>query len=354
MGYINFRVGKLKKSGEMSRAQAHNQRTGFCDNTDKTRAFLNQQLMPCVPDYEKFVEERIASSPRYTKVGVRSDAVKMLDLEFRVSAEEMSANPHFDLDEFCRLTKEWVCKTFGEDNVADLVLHMDEGYGVQNGELKCAPHIHALVVPMTKDGRLSASSYIGSPELLRGMQTEVAAQYSSLKLKRGLEKSVATHTEMKEFYGMVHSAREVSLPEPGDRETACQYATRIAPSIRKRQSQDLADKLKLERERDEALTRVRQLEAGQNIDKEAIEKARAELKKREETLRDKESYIKKNMAALTQWQDVLAGLKSSDITEDERKAFLDVAQKALAYRESERAKNNDDAIETPSNKTEIG
>ena len=41
MGYINFRVGKMK-GATLSRAQKHNQRTGFCENTDESRRELNR------------------------------------------------------------------------------------------------------------------------------------------------------------------------------------------------------------------------------------------------------------------------------------------------------------------------
>lgn len=330
MGYINFRTGKIKTSAGMGVARSHNQREAFCDNADPSRKWMNKQIMPCVPNYDEFFRERIASSPLYQgKKQPRADAVRALDLEFRVNAEEMDENPRFDLDEFCRITKEWVCETFGAENVADLVLHMDEGYGEHGGSLKCAPHIHAVVVPMIQDGRLSAAEFIGSPKKLQAMQSEVAERYKSIGLKRGMQGSVARHNEMKDFYGWVHAARIVNLPEPGEHETARQYAARVRPELQKMQSQQLGDLLRVQRERDEAQTRVKQLTQGKNIGEDELKRAREELEKRERELRDREQMSTKDRSALQQWRDVLQGLGLAGLSADERQAFMQVAEKAL-------------------------
>lgn len=330
MGYINFAIEKLKSPAKISQARMHNQRIAFCENTDKTRQFLNKQLMPAAPDYNEFIERRIEASPLYQDgKRPRKDAVKVLDMEFRVSAEEMHENPYFDLDTFCAKTREWVIKTFGAENVMDLVLHMDEGYGEHGGELKCAPHIHALVVPMTKDGRLAASEFIGSPQKLSKMQTAVADNYKSMHLKRGMERSVATHVEMKDFYGWVHDARVVDLPEPGEKETAVQYFTRIKPEIQKLQSQHLAESLKLQRSLDEAQTRVKQLELGKNTEAADLEKARAELRRQEAEIKARAKELETEHAALRQWKDVLAGLNAPSVTAQKKTEFLSIAKLAL-------------------------
>ncbi len=350
MGYINFRVQKIKGGAMMGRVRMHNQRIAYCENTDASRRFMNKQIMECAPDYEEFFEKRIADSPVYTDGKMpRADAVHALDLEFRVSAEEMSENPFFDLDKFCDETRRWVCNTFGADNVVDMVLHMDEGYGVQNGEMKFAPHIHAIVVPMTKDGRLSASEFIGTPQKLKDIQTSVAKQFEPMKLKRGLEGSVATHVAMKDYYGWVNAARVVDLPEPGEHEPAKQYAARIKPEIQKMQSQHLNDTLKLQRARDEALTIVNQLRSGKDTQKEELDKAKAELEKREREFKEQSAQFRKDYKALRDWQDVLRGL--STVSADEKEVFLSVAGKALeagrAAREAEEQARDDDLFVQP-------
>lgn len=340
MGYIAFRVDKIKTSAGLSIARAHNQREGFCENADAGRQFLNRQLMPCASDYARFVDDRLASSPLFADgKQPRGDAVRAMELIFRVGAEEMDENPYFDLDRFCELTKKWVCEKFGAENVADLVLHMDEGYGEHGGSLKCAPHIHAVVVPMTKDGRLSASEYIGNPRKLQALQSEVAAQFKELHLKRGLKGSVAKPHEMKDFYGWVHAARTVDLPEPGEHETARQYAMRIKPEVQKIQSQRLDELLKAQRERDEAVTHLKQLQGGTNTLEDELKQARAELEKREREVAAREKALAKDVDALTQWKDLYRGLTSANISPEDKMVFMKVANIALndgrAAREAE-------------------
>lgn len=330
MGYITFRVEKIKTSAGLSIARAHNQREGFCENADASRKFLNRQLMPCASDYLQFANDRIASSPLFGGgKQPRGDAVRAMELIFRVSAEEMDENPYFDLDRFCELAQKWVCDKFGAENVADLVLHMDEGYGEHGGSLKCAPHIHAVIVPMTKDGRLSASEYIGNPRKLQSLQSEVAAQFKELHLKRGLKGSVAKPHEMKDFYGWVHEARTVDLPTPGEHETARQYATRIKPEVQKIQSQRLDELLKMQRERDEAVTRLKQLQGGTNSLEDELKRAKDELQKRERELAEREKSLAKDEDALTQWKDLYRGLTSANISPEDKMVFMRVANIAL-------------------------
>ena len=358
MGYITFRMEKISTSAGLSIARSHNQREGFCENADASRKFMNKQLMPCAYNYHAFMQERLKSSPLFTDgKQPRKDAVKALELVFRVGSEEMDTNPHFDLDRFCEITKKWVCDTFGKENVADLVLHMDEGYGEQNGSLKCAPHIHAVVVPMTKDGRLSASEFIGSPKKLQAMQSEVAAQYKELNLKRGLKGSVAKPHEMRDFYGWVHAARTINLPEPGEHETARQYALRIKPDIQKIQSQRLDEVLKMQRERDEAITHLKQLQGGKNQAEDEIKQARENLDKREKELKIIQENLKKDHEALQQWRDVSRGLTSKRISEDDYKTFMRITRIALedgrATRETEERAQKEQDLKQAQNRTEI-
>lgn len=345
MGYINFRVGKMKGMATLSRAQKHNQRTGFCENTDKSRRGLNRKLMTSGMDYDDFYRQKIAASPVYVDgKQPRKDAVHALDLEFRVNAEEMSTNPSFNLDTFCDEVKSWVCDNFGEGNVAEMWLHMDEGYGMHNGEAKFAPHIHAVVIPMTPDGRLSAYDYIGSPQKLEAMQTSIAQQLEGLNLSRGLQGSVATHVAMKDYYSWVHEAREDKLPEPKKGESAEQYVVRARTSVQKSQSQNLQKILDLQRERDELVTKLNMLNSGHDIQKEELERREKQLAAQQLELEKAQKNFAKNERALRDWNDVLNGLKT--LSKEERDAFLKAASKALsagrAEREAESAERETD------------
>lgn len=354
MGYIAFRVDKIKTTSGLSITRSHNQREGYCENADASRKFMNRQLMPCASDYATFVNERISACPAFAggKKHPREDAVKAIELIFRVGAEEMAENPHFDLDRFCDITKKWVCDKFGKENVADLVLHMDEGYGEHNGSLKCAPHIHAVIVPITKDGRLSASDFVGSPKKLQALQSEVAAQYKELRLKRGLKGSVATPHEMKEFYGWVHAARTVDLPEPGEHETARQYAIRIKPEFQKIQSQNLDILLKTQRERDEVVTKLQQLKDTENTAADEIKRKQEELEKRAAELDRQAKTLQKEAETLQRWKDLYRGLSSVKIPKEARDVFNQVAN--IAWTEGRAAREAEELELTENHALQAG
>lgn len=53
-----------------------------------------------------------------------------------------------DIYDFC-------CREFGEENVASFIVHLDE----------LNPHAHAVIVPITKDGRLSAKDMFGGNDM---------------------------------------------------------------------------------------------------------------------------------------------------------------------------------------------
>lgn len=55
----------------------------------------------------------------------------------------------FDLDKWVEDSMKYLKEMFGEDNITYAVLHMDE----------YSPHIHAMVTPITNDGRLSARDW---------------------------------------------------------------------------------------------------------------------------------------------------------------------------------------------------
>lgn len=55
----------------------------------------------------------------------------------------------FDLDKWVEDSMNYLKETFGENNITHAVLHMDE----------YSPHIHAMITPITNDGRLSARDW---------------------------------------------------------------------------------------------------------------------------------------------------------------------------------------------------
>ncbi|WP_223952241.1 plasmid recombination protein, partial [Aeromonas hydrophila] len=62
------------------------------------------------------------------------------------------------------------------------------------------PHMSAFVVPLTKDGRLSAKEFIGNRTKMSNDQSSYAEAVKHLGLVRGIEGSKATHKRIKAHY----------------------------------------------------------------------------------------------------------------------------------------------------------
>lgn len=78
-----------------------------------------------------------------------------------------------DIYDFC-------CREFGEEHVVSFIVHLDE----------LNPHAHAVIVPMTKDGRLSAKDMFGGNDMnqARTRMRELHSRLAEVNEKYGLER----------------------------------------------------------------------------------------------------------------------------------------------------------------------
>lgn len=137
---------------------------------------------------------------------IRKDAVKYTTHILTGSHEEMidifsdekkkeawiHANIHFLVEEF------------GEQNIVRFALHMDEK----------TPHIHAVTVNLTKDGRLSAKELIGNKKQMQERQDRYAERMEQFGLKRGLRNTGIRHEDAKEYYKRMNEA--LALEDDGN------------------------------------------------------------------------------------------------------------------------------------------
>lgn len=75
----------------------------------------------------------------------------------------------------------WLCcREFGEENVVSFIVHLDE----------LNPHAHAVIVPITKDGRLSAKDMFGGNDMnqARTRMRELHSRLAEVNEKYGLER----------------------------------------------------------------------------------------------------------------------------------------------------------------------
>ena len=147
----------------------------------------------------KAVKDRIEKG--YTgKTAIRKDAVKFLSLilsgthdqTMKINKSETMFNP------WLKANIKFLEDEYGKENIVKLELHRDEK----------TPHFHAIVVPLTKDGSLSAKKVVGNRNDLKAFQDRYAAAMKPFGLERGEEESKNTHITTKEFYQELEKTRK--------------------------------------------------------------------------------------------------------------------------------------------------
>jgi len=132
----------------------------------------------------KRIESRIAEGYKLEKA-IRKDAVKGLEYLFTSEHNKMSsivADPNLFKD-WIQTNKQFLKDIHGEENIISISCHFDE----------LTPHLHAVVVPITKDGRISARDFINGKKQLGELQTKYAQMMAKFGMNRGKEGSNRRH-----------------------------------------------------------------------------------------------------------------------------------------------------------------
>ena len=163
---LNFQVSKGGKVGEV----------------DKSRSITE--------NIERTIKERVtgrvnATSNRAVCIIFGGNREQMRKLAFGdQTINDDGAN--WDLNS-CSGIHQWAkdiygfcCREFGEENIASFIVHLDE----------LNPHAHAVIVPITKDGRLSAKDMFGGNDLnqAKAKMRELHSRLAEVNEKYGLER----------------------------------------------------------------------------------------------------------------------------------------------------------------------
>jgi hypothetical protein len=194
-----LRVSKIKGAGSMTGKSLHNYRLGEVPNADPQRAHLNREYVNPHRELAPAIEARLQQAGLKR---IRQDAVKGMEFILTASPELFKRDEAGQVLNDYRKSK-WVGENlkfmqekYGKNLVA-FTLHQDEK----------TPHIHAVVVPITTDGRLCAKELF-NPQSLRRLQTDYATAMQPFGLERGIEGSRARHVEMKHIYGIQQKQRQ--------------------------------------------------------------------------------------------------------------------------------------------------
>jgi hypothetical protein len=185
------RVGKLSTNGKISSANAHNLRTRPVPNANPDAE--PPRLLFGSKDLVGAVSAGLAG------VKVRRNSVRCSELLLTGSPEAMEK---IDLERWASENLTWLKHRYGK-NLLQVVFHQDE----------TTPHIHAMILPLNPDGKLSAKRFWGEQKGLAQLQTDYAKAMEPFGLRRGVEGSKAKHETLKRFYSTANAGTPPRLPE---------------------------------------------------------------------------------------------------------------------------------------------
>lgn len=194
--YAILRTAKLKTVGNIGGSLAHNYRTRETHNADPSRLHLNHHTVSGGPS------EVLAKIKAKLPEKRRKDAV--LCIEYMIGSSPDGLKTDEDHKAYLTDALRWLKERHGADNVIAATVHMDE----------TTPHLAAYVVPLDEQGKLNAKKFLGGRQTLSAMQTDFAKKVGEKHgLERGIERSTAKHTTIKEWYGLLNeSAAPVEIP----------------------------------------------------------------------------------------------------------------------------------------------
>jgi hypothetical protein len=212
MPYAICRVAKIKTAQAGAAKTAHNYRQRETPNADTERKPMNREYINTAErNYWELATERIQEAG----AKIRHDSVRGVEVLLTASPEafkrQADGSPNdWHGSKWAEANIVFLKDKFGEQNVVSCTLHQDE----------LTPHFHAVVVPLTTDGRLSAKDLF-NPKTLRALQTEYAEAMKPFGMERGVEHSRAKHEVMRHVYGAQERSRgelaDLTKPEPATR-----------------------------------------------------------------------------------------------------------------------------------------
>jgi len=203
MAYAIIRIAKLTSQAHAHNATTHNYRQHEVSNADKeaqhpNREYLNHEKT----DYWTLAEARIAE---VVTRKVRGDQVRAVEVIMTGSPEGFIRDKEgravdYSKSKWAGDNLRFLQEKFGAKNVVSFTLHQDEK----------TPHVHAVIVPITPDGRLSAKDTF-TRQSLRELQTDYAQAMAPHKFGRGIEHSQAEHQPIRRQYTQeAQNARQVA------------------------------------------------------------------------------------------------------------------------------------------------
>lgn len=219
MGYTVLHLSKAK--GADTGMTGHIERKVNPKNVEESRTHLNKELIEFpegITSRTQAIEHRIKTAGIKRKI--TPDQVRAIRIMLSATHEDMKRiEQEGRLQEWCRDNINWLCDTFGKENVVAATLHMDEK----------TPHIHATVTPIVKGEprkarerktpakkkykkkkdavRLYADDVMSKQKLTQ-YQDSYAKAMEGYGIERGIRGSEASHITTQQYYKELYKENE--------------------------------------------------------------------------------------------------------------------------------------------------
>jgi hypothetical protein len=190
MVFAIMRCKKLGGMGSVAASLKHCFRERDTPNADASRTADNEH------NAAKSTNEAMGKLRELLPEKRRKDAVLTVEYVMTASPEWWTKASKDEQADFFNQAHQWLVKKYGADRIITATIHRDEK----------TPHLSAFVVPLTKDGRLSAKDFIGNRTKMTADQTSFAKAVEHLGLQRGIERSKSTHTSIKQHYAAIQKS----------------------------------------------------------------------------------------------------------------------------------------------------
>ena len=194
MAFAIMRCKKLSSMGNVAGSLSHCFRERDTPNADPELTPHNEMLQG-TDQYQSSLDRIKEMLPEKR----RKDAVLAVEYVMTASPEWFEKADISTQNEFFEKSMDFLKEKYGTQNILTAVVHRDE----------TTPHLSAYVVPLTKDGRLSAKEFIGGKAKMTADQTEFAKGVKHLGLERGIEGTKTAHQSIKQFYARARQPLEM-------------------------------------------------------------------------------------------------------------------------------------------------
>ncbi|WP_415301237.1 MobV family relaxase [Clostridium perfringens] len=184
-----LRFEKAHNATEVGHRLSHNTRTKEVKNAIKERQHLNKVFNYC-EDIKQRIKDVEKLHKQTTGRKVRKDAVRVVEAVITSDSKFFKNKSNDEILKFFKDSEDWLRKIFGNENMLQCAVHMDEK----------TPHAHYLLTPV-REGQLNCKAIMNGKNAIRGLQNDFHKHVEHWGLERGelVEFTKAKHQRSKDF-----------------------------------------------------------------------------------------------------------------------------------------------------------